>query len=292
MSVDVEDWWNATILQCTGKIIEPFPVVRENVLALLEAFAEAGASATWFFLGEIAVQFPELVRQVVAAGHELGVHGWLHRSIRNQSPQKFRDDLRCAKSVVENAGSAEARGFRAVDFSIGPDCWWALDEIIDAGFTFDSSIFPKSMPRYGWSGAPLGCYWAETERGRRVLEVPVTVATMFGLRIPFAGGGYFRLLPLRWVLGMMRRASSACPVVFYLHPCEIEASSQMETKPSGVTDSEWATIRRQFARETKGRSQGRRKLARLLQMYRFRSIGETIQSSIIPIQVVPPPKRK
>jgi polysaccharide deacetylase family protein (PEP-CTERM system associated) len=274
MSVDVEDWLNATILQETGKIYPPGDAVMRNSLDLLEIFSRHNMLATWFFLGEVAEAFPDLVRRVADAGHELGVHGFHHHQIRKLSPENFRDSILRAKHAVEQAGGSPALGYRAVDFSINTTTWWALDILLDAGFTYDASIFPMRMPRYGISGAQTGPHWIKTLQGRWIYEIPITVCEVPGARFPFAGGGYFRLLPYRLLSLMMQWSARRRQVVFYIHPCEIEASSALPKVPEDITTSELQRINSLFITEKRGRKNGRKKLDCLFKEYRFCSIAD------------------
>jgi len=274
MTVDVEDWFNATILQETGKIYPPGEAVLRNSLGLLDLFEQHGIQATWFFLGEVAESFPGLVRRVADAGHELGVHGFHHHQVRALSPERFRDAVLRAKQAVEQAGGRPALGYRAVDFSVDADTWWALDILLDAGFSYDASIFPMRLPRYGMAGAQTGPHWLKTLQGRWIYEIPVTVCELPGLRLPFAGGGYFRLLPYGIVSRMMRWSARKGQVVFYMHPCEIEAGGVLPEAPAGVTPEEAQLIRGRFAAEQRGRRSGREKLARMLRQYRFCSLAD------------------
>ena len=274
MSVDVEDWFNATILQETGKIYPPGDAVMRNSLNLLEIFAQHDIQATWFFLGEVAEAFPDLVRRVADAGHELGVHGFHHHQIRALTPENFRDSILRAKHAVEEAGGRQVLGYRAVDFSIDTATWWALDILLDAGFAYDSSIFPMRLPRYGIAGAQTGPHWIKTLEGRWIYEIPVTVCEMLGLRLPFAGGGYFRLLPYGLLSLMMKWSARKRQVVFYMHPCEIEEGSAVPTAPEDITSPELQLINRRFISEKRGRKKGRKKLDCLLARYSFCSIAD------------------
>jgi polysaccharide deacetylase family protein (PEP-CTERM system associated) len=161
-----------------------------------------------------------MVAELVAAGHEVQSHGYSHRPLDGMSPAALRDELARAKGTVEDAAGTEVTAFRAQDFSVLAGNLWALEALAEAGFTTDSSIFPMRMSRYGISGWPL-----EPHRlllgGGHLLEVPVAVCRVGPLRIPVAGGGYFRLLPGP-VLERAIRAIGAAgrPAVIYCHPYE------------------------------------------------------------------------
>ena len=275
MSVDVEDWVNATILQETGRVCPPSDAVLMNSEKLLNLFEEHGASATWFFLGEIAEAFPGLVRKVAESGHEIGVHGFHHHQVPVMSRKAFREAVHRAKDAVEQAGGVPALGYRAVDFGINQKTWWALDVLTENGFKYDSSVFPMRTARYGMSGAPTEAHWIRTEDGARIYEIPVTVLKVLGFGVPFAGGGYFRMLPYWFTSVMMKwQHRRASPAVFYLHPCEIEERSHLDGLPPNLNKDEKRQIRKRFVVETRGRRRGTEKLGRLLNSYRFASIAD------------------
>lgn len=274
LSVDVEEWLNATVLQETGRITPPGEAVARNCRELLQLFAVTRSRATWFFLGEVAEQHPSVLAEVAAAGHELGVHGFHHHQPAALGRAKFREALHQAKEAVESAGGRTAVGYRAVDFGVNESTQWVLDEVLDAGFAYDSSIFPARMPRYGLAQASPAPHWRRAPSGRWIFEVPVSVLRIGRLGLPFAGGGYFRLLPL----GLTRLAAAGVarrrPLVFYLHPCEIEERSELEPMPADLTAAEQERVRARFGAESKGRSRGLAKYKKLLSLYHFRAIGE------------------
>jgi len=270
MTVDVEDWHNATILQCSGLVIPPTQAVKQNTETMLALFEECGVKATWFFLGEVAEHFPELVKQIVDKGHEPGVHGYHHHQIQSLSPQEYRKSIFRAKDAVEKAGGLEVKGYRAVDYGINQKTLYALDVLVEAGFKYDSSIFPFKGPRYGMSESPLNPYWTKTGNGGHIYEIPVSVAKLFGVRIPCGGGGYFRHFPLfltRIMLQSIRREGRS--IVFYLHPCEIEFPSPLRPMPSELNPEQIAVIRRCHKSEVRNRQYSEKKLRQLFKEFNF-----------------------
>lgn len=285
LTVDVEDWHNATILQCTGRIEPPTMSVVRNTLGLLELMEEHQTKATWFFLGEVAEAFPELVRRVAEAGHEVGVHGFHHQPLNEFDATAFKTQIARARAAVEQSSGKKVLGHRAVDFSLRKETEWALDVLAELGFLYDASLFPVWTPRYGVGGAPLAAHRVALRDGRQILEVPVSVADICGMRVPFAGGGYFRLLPLAATRVLFLLTARGRPVVFYLHPCEIEPESELGHLPDELSEQEKDEIRRCFRSQTRGRAQGVRKLRVLLSKYRFDTVenvflgGEAGESS-------------
>jgi polysaccharide deacetylase family protein (PEP-CTERM system associated) len=288
MSVDVEDWLNATILQETGKIYPPSEAVVRNSELLMAIFEAHHTQATWFFLGEVAEAFPGLVRQVAAAGNEIGVHGFHHHQVGCLTPAEFKEAITRAKNTLEQTAGVVVTGYRAVDFSINQETPWALDILLEAGFKYDASLFPMRLPRYGATNARTEPHWIPTASGGWIYEIPVTVCQLPWFRLPFAGGGYFRLFPFWFIFLLMQWETKRRQAVFYLHPCEVEEESSLDSLPKGLTSAEISKIRQRFRVETRGRHNGWKKLGRLLEAYRFGSIAEAFDIC----ELVPPKEVK
>jgi len=273
MSVDVEDWHNATVLQVSGRVIPPTESVRVNTERMLRLFEEYGIKATWFFLGEVAELFPQLVRMVAEAGHEVGVHGYHHHQIHKLTPEEFRNSIFRAKDIVEQTAGVGVIGYRAVDFGINRRSWYAFDILYEAGFKYDNSIFPFAGPRYGMSNAPLEPHWVKTDNGGCIYEIPMSVARLFGIRIPGGGGGYLRHFPFfltRMFMRLTQREGRS--VVFYLHPCEIEFPSKLQPIPDQLSSGQVALLHSCYTTQVRNRQYTELKLRRLFQNFRFGTI--------------------
>jgi polysaccharide deacetylase family protein (PEP-CTERM system associated) len=226
MTVDVEDYFHVSVFDGVVPRHEwatlESRVVR-NTHRLLDLFADTGVRATFFVLGWVAERHPDLVRAIVGGGHELASHGFAHRLVYDLTPAQFRDDVRRSKMVLESAGGVEVRGYRAPSYSITPRSLWAIDILIEEGFSWDSSIFPIHHDRYGIPVSPRHPYVLEREHGR-LIEVPGSTVRVGSFNLPVAGGGYFRLLPYawtRWGIDRLNRTEGR-PAIFYLHPWEID----------------------------------------------------------------------
>jgi polysaccharide deacetylase family protein (PEP-CTERM system associated) len=223
MSVDVEDWFCAYNL--SGLI--PYAEwdradsrVERSTLRLLDLFGRHGVEATFFVLGWVAERFPNLVREIEARGHELASHGYSHRLLTFMRPDEFRDDLQRSLDVLSRVSRQPIRGFRAPSFSLTPDTLWAVDVLRDQGFHYDSSVFPVDFhPDYGMPGVELQPY----RLAEGITELPMGVANVLGRNVPCSGGGYFRLYPYAATRRLMQRCNAqGRPVVFYVHPWEVD----------------------------------------------------------------------
>ncbi len=223
LSVDVEDYFQVSAMApyIARADWDSIPCrVERNVERLLGLFDEQGARATFFVLGWIAERHPQVVRRIVASGHELASHGYAHLRATEQTPDEFLADIVRARKILEDIGGTAVRGYRAPSFSIGPDNLWAFDCIARAGYRYSSSVYPVRHDHYGMPDAPRFPY--RTREG--LMEIPITTARAFWRNLPAGGGGYFRLAPYavsRWAIRSVN-VGEGRPAIFYLHPWEID----------------------------------------------------------------------
>lgn len=227
MTVDVEDYFHVTAL---SRVINRGDWdtleyrAESSTRRLLALFASKEVKATFFVLGWVAKRSPALVREIQAAGHEVACHGMNHQLIYTQTPEEFRKETRDSKALLEDITGAPVIGYRAATYSITLRSMWALDVILEAGFKYDSSIFPIRHDLYGIPDAPTSPTKLDTPKGATIVEFPISTAQFLSMRIPVAGGGYFRIFPY-WVTSTgLGRINSVqhLPFVFYLHPWEID----------------------------------------------------------------------
>ncbi|MFO0847761.1 MAG: XrtA system polysaccharide deacetylase [Gemmataceae bacterium] len=190
---------------------------------LLDLLASADVKATFFVVGEIAVTHPRLVRDIAAAGHEVGSHGWDHQRVHRFTPATFRDDLRKSVDALSQATGQPVAGYRAPTFSVVRQTGWAADVLAESGLRYDSSVFPVRHDRYGVPDAPRGPFLLEGAGGR-ILELPPVTYRVAGHNLPVAGGGYFRLFPLWLLRAGLRQTEATDPGVgmLYFHPWEFD----------------------------------------------------------------------
>ena len=226
MSVDVEDYYHAEAFadvvsrEDWGSFSSR---VEANTNRLLALFAAEQVQATFFILGWVAERHPALVKQIAAAGHELGCHSYWHRLIYKLDPKTFREDTRRAKETIEQSAGQAVFGYRAPTYSITSNSLWALDILAELGFQYDSSIFPIHHDVYGMPGAPRLPFRNVTSAGP-LLEFPLTTFRLWGQHnLPVGGGGYLRILP-EWYtrVGLRSAQADGLPLIAYIHPWEID----------------------------------------------------------------------
>jgi polysaccharide deacetylase family protein (PEP-CTERM system associated) len=223
MSIDLEDWFCVHNLSQAIKYQDWDACelrVVETTRRLLDLLDRHDTQATFFVLGWIAERVPELIAEVDRRGHEIATHGYTHTLLTRMTPAEFDADLKNALRVTRKATNQQIAGFRAPSFTITPRTLWALPILTANGIRYDSSVVPISFhPDYGMPNAPLGIHRLSAD----LTEVPLSCVEHLGRRIPCGGGGYFRIYPYALTRHLMRRCNrEGRPVIFYLHPWEID----------------------------------------------------------------------
>lgn len=272
LSIDVEDYFQVSAFErhVPRARWEWYPSrVVANTRRVLELLDQHAVRATFFVLGWTAWRYPELVREIDAAGHELGAHSFWHRLVYKQKHHEFRSDVIDARHAIEDAVGHCVTAYRAPSFSIRGDSLWALDILAEEGFTTDSSVFPIYHDRYGVPDAEPGIHEITTSGGT-MTEFPPAVMRVGRVNVPVSGGGYFRLYPwsvtrhaLRWINRRVGR-----PFMFYVHPWELDPD-----QPRFHNASRSARFRHYV-----NLSKTIPKLERLLHHFRFGTLTDVIRA--------------
>lgn len=225
MTIDVEDYFQVSAFAphiARDSWTQRECRVEANVDRILAILDDGAVLATFFTLGWIAERYPQMVRRIVDAGHELASHGYGHLRASDQSRAVFMEDVSSSKAILEDLGGRAVSGYRAPSFSIGPANLWALDALQQAGYRYSSSIYPIRHDHYGMPDAPRFAFHPNGVQG--LLEVPITTVRWMKRNLPAGGGGYFRLMPYALSRWMMLRVNQrdGQPAVFYFHPWELD----------------------------------------------------------------------
>lgn len=235
MSVDIEDWFQVGAFEKTiarddwdGLALR----VADNVARVLDLFAEAQVSATFFTLGWIAEREPAMMRRIANAGHEIASHGYDHARVFTLSPDEFARDIARTRTILEDTSGSAVTGYRAPSFSIDERTPWAHEILAEHGYAYSSSVAPVAHDHYGWREAPRFAF--RPVAGSALVEIPVTTAMLGKRRMAAGGGGFFRVLPYaftRWAIRQVNH-EEARPAAFYFHPWEIDPNQpRVENAP-------------------------------------------------------------
>ncbi len=193
--------------------------VVPHTLETLDILDEHDIRATFFVLGWVVDREPFLLREIHSRGHEVSSHGYGHGLVYRLTPEEFRQDVQRSIEVIADVTGEMPVGYRAPSFSITSDCLWALDILAELGFTYDASIYPIKHRHYGVPSAPVAPHRLDSG----MWEFPGGTLSLAGMRVPFGGGGYFRLYPFAITRWMTHRINqSGRPAIIYVHPWEMD----------------------------------------------------------------------
>jgi len=221
LTIDFEDWYQGIEIPHTEweGFEDRMVASSERLLRLLR---DARVRATFFVLGWVAERHPELVRAIVADGHEIGTHGWSHTLIYRQAPEVFRAELERSLALLRELTGAAVIGHRAPFFSITPHSLWALDILKDCGIRYDSSLYDSPRHRRRLGGIPAAPCRIELPSGRELWELPIAVARWGPVRVPVGGGSYWRVLPPAALQACLEHGASGEWLPLYFHPYECD----------------------------------------------------------------------
>jgi polysaccharide deacetylase family protein (PEP-CTERM system associated) len=226
-SFDIEDWYHSELIPHRDRHDHGMSVVRDGTERILELLRRFDVRGTFFVLGQVVREHPDMLRRMADEGHEIGCHGMDHATLWNLDADGLRRELREFRAAVEGVlGSFPVIGYRAPAFSLDRSTAWALDVLREAGYAYDSSIFPARVRMYGVPEAPVGIYrparddLARHDPSGSLLEFPVAVNDWGPLRLPVGGGFYLRALPFPVFRHSLDRILRRRPFALYLHPRE------------------------------------------------------------------------
>jgi polysaccharide deacetylase family protein (PEP-CTERM system associated) len=283
ITIDLEDWHSLVHRRLTGVLPPPSINVFRQVDRVLQVLGQHQTKATFFVLGTLAENHPELVKKVAEQGHEIASHGYSHLPISKLSPNEFHNETKKSKILLEDITGKLVSGYRAAEFSIIRQTLWALEILAELGFAYDSSIFPMYHRRYGINNFPKTVQRFELSHNLKIVEIPLSTFSIGKFNWSFAGGGYFRLTPLGLIRNMITNQNTEhLPVVSYFHPYEFDRN-RLNTLDvfQPRTPKEWLWCLRTNLHQNLGRSTVPDKVTALLKKFRFTSCREYLAHSDI-----------
>jgi len=221
-TVDVEEWFHICGVDALGPHAWPTLTsrVRETTRLVLEELARADVRATFLFVGWVADRHPDLVQEVLRAGHRIGCHSFWHRHVYRLPPEAFDADLRAGLRALRDAGVPDVESFRAPEWSIRADSNSALETLARQGVRIDSSMAPVRLV-----GDPAGARAPHLRRtpAGSILEMPPLVTDRLGQAMPIGWGWALRMSSPQQVLRAIDDANRrGRPAVLTIHPWELD----------------------------------------------------------------------
>ena len=227
LSVDVEEYFHAANLSsvCPIKNWHNLPSrVEQSTYKLLDCFDQNQSKGTFFVLAYCAKRYPNLIKEIKKRGHEIASHGYAHKIAYLQSEKQFSRDIRRSKQIIEDITGESIKGYRAPNFSITEKNKWAYECLINSGYIYDSSLNPVAHSRYGNTHRKTTPEIIVYD-SKKLIILPLTTYTLTNkIRIPIAGGAYWRLLPKSLIIRLLKSNTSHTSLapICYLHPWEVD----------------------------------------------------------------------
>lgn len=269
LSFDTEEWFiQKHFGRNSSEKYRQYDEILDWILASLD---EKELKATFFCVGQLAVEFPEVIRRIAAAGHEIGSHSNKHLWVTKMYREEFAEDTRIAVHELENLIGKKVKSFRAPAFSIGKDNDWAFEVLAENGIEYDCSVFPTSRDFGGFPQFKYSVPSVVTKNGINIKEFPICPASIFGKKMAFSGGGYFRMMPLPLQKHFINNMDY---VMFYFHINDLieDASKFMSKKEYEEYFKETGSLKNRLTRYVKanlGKGKAKSKLNILLDKYDF-----------------------
>jgi polysaccharide deacetylase family protein (PEP-CTERM system associated) len=263
LTIDLENWYDANLIApyvSSGYRDNRVVASTNRILDLLDKYE---VKATFFTLGSLAEEQPELILEIDRRGHEVASHGWGHQLVYSQTEEKFEDDLVRGIGAIKSVTGKLACGFRAPSWSVGEGTPWFYDVLIRNGIEYDSSLFPVKTELFGSADNPRRPHIVRRDSGN-LIEFPASTVRVAGRNYPVAGGAFFRVFPFwysRWGIGRINR--EGLPAIIYLHPWELDTGIPFPSMPKKVR-----------LMHSMGRSGMIGKLKRLLKIFEFQPMGK------------------
>jgi polysaccharide deacetylase family protein (PEP-CTERM system associated) len=274
LTFDIEEWY----LQKAyfGGKKEKYAEYDRYLDLLLNKLDKQGYKATFFCVGGMATDFPEVVRKIEGRGHEIGCHSFRHVWLNKMTEKEVLEDTRTAVDALEQCIGKKVLSYRAPAFSIGNQNKWAFTALVECGIMRDASIFPAErdfggFPQFG-KKVPTMVFSSDVA----IKEFPICTTTLLGHEMAYSGGGYFRFFPLNYI---RREMSKSDYNMTYFHIGDLVPES------SGVAGKgeyeryykEPGTLKNRYMRYIKtnlGKKKAFDKLMKLLELESFVSLEQ------------------
>jgi len=274
LTFDIEEWYLEKILH--GGRTFKYQSYDETFCRLMDELDRLGIKATFFCVGQLAKEFPEVVKTIAMRGHEVGCHSNEHTWLNKMSEDTLRKDTTEAIKILEDVSEQKVVSYRAPAFSVTQENKWAVNVLEECGIENDASIFPTNRDFGGYKEFPQDTPCIISHDGATLKEYPISLTSVLGKQTAYSGGGYFRLLPY-WIVDktMKRRDYNIC--YFHLNDLIKQKIAFMSKAEYEEYFKEPGTLKNRILRYAKsnvGTGDAYGKLQRLLSEHLFVSIRE------------------
>jgi len=273
LTIDVEDWYHTMDFNFPENTWDRYEDrIEYGLNTILELLKKRNVKATFFVLGVVAKKHPELIKQISDEGHEIGSHGSMHKMVTTQSREEFKRDVQYSKNILEELTGKTVTLYRSSSWSIVPKTLWALNVLEELGFECDSSIQPFSTPLSGFKNAPRVPYYPIVDGKKlNLIEFPPSVLSFGKVCFPFCGGLYLRAFPELYIQYALKKVNKNNTALIYTHPWEWDQNQPRLKVPVHIKFTHYYNL-----------NTTERKMDKLLQKFKFTTLGEIIKEGNYP----------
>lgn len=279
LTFDIEEWYLEKEFGINSN--DKYKEFDRILNILLEELDKNNIKATFFCLGKMAEEFPEVILKIHSHGHEIGCHSLNHSWVNKMNPDCFREDTIRAVKSIENLVGKKVFSYRAPAFSICETNKWAFEILADCGIINDASVFPVSRDFGGFPSFTKQKPVKISYRGVELNEFPIPLGSLplLNKKLAFSGGGYFRLLPYSLIKNMMKHSDyNMC--YFHIGDLVKEKSKFLSRAEYETYFKEVGSYKNRISRYMKsnvGRNKALYNLNKLITEFEFISIEEYVK---------------
>ena len=225
LGIDFEDWYHPELVKPYVKKILHEPKMYKGLDKIIELLRKTETNATFFVVGKLLEDNPEILDKIIDNGHEIAFHTMNHDRIDSiQFKENFRDEIQ----KFSNLTNKKSKGFRAPTFSLNQKSSWVVDELEKINYKYDSSIVPAKTNMYGFPNADKKPYrissnsLEQDDPNGKIIEFPILITKFLSKKIPAGGGFYLRFLPTKIIKNAIKDYQKKnIPGTFYIHSWEL-----------------------------------------------------------------------
>ncbi len=207
LTFDIEEWFAEETLYGDRK--EKYSEYDMYLGKILDTLDENNVKGTFFCVGGLVSKYDYVIKRIAERGHEIGCHSNHHIFLNKMSYEEVLEDTKTAIDAIEQLIGMKVLSYRAPAFSVDKSNKWVFEILAQCGIERDASVFPAARDFGGFSNFPSDMPCIINQGGHIIKEFPICMTNVFGKRLAYSGGGYFRLFPLSLILSEMSRANYA-----------------------------------------------------------------------------------
>lgn len=275
LTFDIEEWYIEKAYR--GGHAERYQLFDTYLNRILDLLERQSVKATFFCVGKLATDFPQVVKLIASKGHEVGCHSHTHQWLNKMSRQVALEDTHAAVDALEQCIGKKVISYRAPAFSIGEKNKWAFEVLAECGIERDASVFPATRDFGGFPQFTSHEPTLVTCQGITIKEFPIPTTRLLGKELAYSGGGYFRFFPL-WFIKNCMKGSHYNMCYFHINDLLPDLKSVKSKEEYENYYKEPGTLKNRYVRYIKsnlGKKNAWKKLEKLIITEKFMSIDQS-----------------